>query len=269
MSALPLDGRLAVVTGANHGIGAATAEQLARMGADVLVTYFRLPAQNAGAAPTAYATCRAQDAAAVVRSIEQLRRRCLTMEIDLTDPGSPRQLFDAAERHLGTVSILINNASAWRQDTFAAKTEDPFNRQMSPVSADTFDAQFLVDARAGALLIAELARRLRQRRAGWGRIIALASGSSSGFPNEVSYGAAKAALANYVMSAATELAPDGITANVVYPPVTDTGWVDDEVRHHVGRQGSRVAQPGEVAEVIGWLCTDAARLITGNSIRLR
>ena len=54
-----------------------------------------------------------------------------------------------------------------------------------------------------------------------------------GFPNEVSYGAAKAALENYTMAAAFELAPLGITANVVHPPVTDTGWVTDEVRRHV------------------------------------
>ena len=49
-----------------------------------------------------------------------------------------------------------------------------------------------------------------------------------GFPGEVSYGAAKAALENYTMSASTELAPFGITANVVHPPVTDTGWITDE-----------------------------------------
>ena len=92
-----------------------------------------------------------------------------------------------------------------------------------------------------------------------------------GFPEEVSYGAAKAALENYAMAAALELAPFGITSNVVYPPVTDTGWVTDEVRADVERNPAllHVVPPGEVAEVIVYLCSDAAWLITGNVIHLR
>ena len=88
---------------------------------------------------------------------------------------------------------------------------------------------------------------------------------------EVSYGAAKAALENYTMSASTELAPFGITANVVHPPVTDTGWITDEVRAFVASspEHHHVADPDEVADVIAWLCSDAARLVTGNVIRLR
>src|SRR6204780_5328940 len=61
----------------------------------------------------------------------------------------------------------------------------------------------------------------------WGRIIGLTSGGGLGFPEEVSYGAAKAAQEDYTMSAALELARYGITANMVHPPVTDTGWVTD------------------------------------------
>ncbi len=92
-----------------------------------------------------------------------------------------------------------------------------------------------------------------------------------GFPGEVSYGAAKAALENYTMSASIELAPDRVTANVVYPPVTDTGWITNEVRAFVQVSADHVhiAEPVEVAEVIGWLCTDATHLVTGNIIRLR
>ena len=92
-----------------------------------------------------------------------------------------------------------------------------------------------------------------------------------GFPGEVSYGAAKAALENYTMSASIELAADGVTANVVHPPVTDTGWVTDQVRDLVATSAEHVhvAQPEEVAEVIGWLCTDAARLVSGTRVHLR
>ncbi len=68
-----------------------------------------------------------------------------------------------------------------------------------------------------------------------------------GFPGEVSYGAAKAALENFTMSAATELAEFGITANVVYPPVTDTGWVNEAVRAAVAANPvlHHIAQPAK------------------------
>lgn len=73
------------------------------------------------------------------------------------------------------------------------------------------------------------------------------------------------------MSASVELAPLGITANVVYPPVTDTGWVNDAVREAIAGDPdlTHIAEPEEVAGVIAWLCTDGARLVTGNVIRLR
>ena len=99
----------------------------------------------------------------------------------------------------------------------------------------------------------------------------LTSGGPAGFPSEVSYGAAKAALENYTLAAATELAPFGITANVVHPPVTDTGWVTDDVRAFVAASPDHhhIASPAEVAEIIAWLCSDAARLVTGCTLRLR
>ena len=216
-----------------------------------------------------YVSQRRQDASAVVELIEGHGARCIAIETDLTGPRAPTELFDEAEHTLGPVSILVNNASGWRQDTFSGESDDQLSRPIEAVSAATFDANFAVDAKAGALLIAEFARRHRLSGAGWGRIIGLSSGGPSGFASEVSYGAAKAALENYTMSAATELARDGVTANIVYPPITDTGWVTPEVRRFAAAKGARVAEPAEVAEVVAWLCTDAARLVSGNRIRLR
>ena len=73
------------------------------------------------------------------------------------------------------------------------------------------------------------------------------------------------------MSAAVELAPFGITANMVHPPVTDTGWVTDAVRRAVAASSTlvHIATPAEVAEVIAYLASDAAALITANVITLR
>ncbi len=272
MPDLPLAGRVAVVSGANHGIGAATAAELARLGADVAVTYLAYtPDDHDPGRPDAYRVQREQGAEEVVAAVEAAGRRVVAVEADLTDAGTPARVFAAAEDALGPVSILVNTASGWRQDSFAPDGDDPLGRPHAAVTGDTALPQLLVDARGGALLIAELALSVRRHRLGWGRIVSLTSGGPAGFPGEVSYGAAKAALENYTMSASIELAGDGITANVVYPPVTDTGWVTDEVRAFVAASPDHVhvAEPAEVAAVIGWLCTDAARLLTGNVVRLR
>lgn len=271
MPARALSGRTALVTGANHGIGAATARALARLGADVAVTYLRLAPDDDPGRPPAYALDRGLGGAEVTAAVEAEGVRALAIEADLADPEAPRRVIDRAEAGLGPVSLLVNNASGWRQDTFGARAEDHVGRPTEPVTAATFDAQFHVDARGGALLIAELATRMRGRGQRGGRIVSLTSGGPQGFPGEVSYGAAKAALENYTMAAATELADDGITANVVHPPVTDTGWVTDEVRRFVATSPDHVhvATADEVAEVVAWLCTDAARLVTGTLLRLR
>lgn len=249
------DRHVAIVTGANHGIGAATAQALAAGGCDVLATYLRL--QPDDTAQAAYNEARSAHAAA----LEGSPSRVVTLEADLTDASVIPALFDHAEAELGPVDILVNNASGWRADTFRDGT----------VNASTFERNFTVDARAAALLIAALATRLRARDARWGRIVGLVSGAPSGFPGEVSYGAAKAAQENYVMSAAIELADLGVTANVVHPPVTDTGWITDDVRAVVATSSEHdgIADPDDVAKVIAWLCSDAAGRVSGNVIRMR
>lgn len=264
-------GHVAIVTGANHGIGAATARALADGGAAVLLTYLRTADASHASTPELYRQNRAQSAGVIVDAIVASGGRAIAVEADLTDVAAPATIFDEAERAFGPVDILVNNATGWRQDTFKPATADRFGRPMQSVTAASFDAQFAIDARASALLIAEFARRHIERSAIWGRIIGLTSGGALGFPEEVSYGAAKAALENYTMSAAFELADHGITANIVYPPVTDTGWVTDEVREFVATSPDHfhVSPPEDVAEVIAYLASDAARLITANVIRLR
>jgi 3-oxoacyl-[acyl-carrier protein] reductase len=268
----PSEPRVALVTGANHGIGAATAKALAAQGTAVLCAYYRNERQGGlhdPSLPAAYRATRMARADFVVESIRASGGRAAAVEADLTDATAVPQLFDAAEAQLGPVQILVNNASGWIADTFVPATTDRFGRIQSPVSPRTLDQVLAVDARAAALLIAEFARRHVGRRAGWGRIIGLTSGDDGGFPEEVSYGAAKAAQVNFTLSAAAELAPHGVTANVVHPPITDTGWVDTRTASFARSSGRRVATPKEVAEVIAYLASDASALITGNVIRLR
>ncbi|MEO7979573.1 MAG: SDR family oxidoreductase [Sporichthyaceae bacterium] len=264
-------GHIAIVTGANHGIGAATAVTLARSGVGVVCTYLRLEDPIDAGTPEAYRQRRSQDADLVIAEITAHGGTAIAIEADLSDPATPASLFDAAEEQLGPVDILINNATGWVQDSFTPRDRDRFGRALAPVSPRSWEQQFAVDARAPALMIGEFARRHGDRAAGWGRIIGLTSGGDLGFPEEVSYGAAKAAQTNYTMSAAAELADLGITANMVHPPVTDTGWVTEEVRRAVATSPTHVhvATPQEVAEVIAFLVSDNAQLITGNVITLR
>ena len=266
-----LTGRVALVTGANQGIGAATAVALARCGVAVLLTYKRLdPAEHADdpAFPADYGEARARDASDVVAAIRRDGGRAEAVEADLADPAAPAILFDRAQEAFGPVEILVNNASGWLADTFLPEARDRFGRALRPVDAESYERQFAVDVRAPALLIAEFARRHVRRGASWGRIIGLTSGGPHGFPEEVSYGAAKAAQENYTMSAAAELRRHGVTANVVRPPATDTGWVTPEVEEQVRAAGplGRVGLPEEVAEVILFLASHQARHITGQLI---
>jgi 3-oxoacyl-[acyl-carrier protein] reductase len=263
---------VAIVTGANHGIGAAVTERLAADGAAVVVAFLRSAVTTDPETPEQYHRNRDTDGEAVAERIRAAGGRAIAVEADLLDDRTPTMLFDLAEETFGAVDVLINNATGWAAgDSFTAGVPDAAGRTTTPVTAALIDRTFGVDARAAALMIAEFSRRLLARGGGWGRIVGLTSGGPNGFPGEVTYGAAKYAQENYTMAAATELGRHGVTANVIHPPITDTGWVNDAVREFAATSTEHfhVAEPVEVAGVIAWLCSDEARMVTGNVIRMR
>jgi 3-oxoacyl-[acyl-carrier protein] reductase len=254
--------RVALVTGANHGIGAATARALAKAGCAVFVHFFRFRPIDAPGA-----TQRMQDATQVVNEIRKAGGRAESWEADLAAPANVPALFDRAESALGPVEIVVNNAAVSEHDTFDPRPEarDWAGRITAQITAESHDRHFNVNTRAVALMMAEHARRHSARGGTWGRIINVSTDGSASFPGEVSYGASKYAAESYSRAAAWELGRLGITVNIVSPGPTDTGWITPEMVDGMKRSTplGRVGTPEDIADVIVFLASEQARWITG------
>ena len=250
-----MKGRVALVTGANHGIGEAVAHGLRAEGCAVAITYLR--DEPPAGYPEAYRAAHARGGDEVAEAIVSAGGRAAALEADLADPASAARLFDWAEAELGPVEILVNNADHCRLDTFVAGE--------GQVTAANLDRHYEVNARAPALLMAELARRLR---AGWGRVVNISTDASAGAPNEVSYWATKHMLESLSRSAALELAPLGVNVNTVCPGPTQTGWISPELEQRVLPEMpfGRLGEPEDVADVVVFLCSEQARWLTGQTL---
>ncbi|MHB8377215.1 MAG: SDR family NAD(P)-dependent oxidoreductase [Dehalococcoidia bacterium] len=250
-----MHGRTVLVTGANHGIGACTAETFAAQGAQVFLTYYGHPA-----------------AAAVIDGIRARGGKADAFSADLADPVNVPLLFERAESTFGPIEVLVNNAAASAGDTFDPRPNavDWGGRPTDFVTAESHDAHVAVNSRAVALTMAEFARRHVARRARWGRIINVSTDGSPGFAGEVSYGASKSALESYSRAAAKELATYGITVNIVSPGATDTGWITPDMARGIvptiplGRLG----EPQDSADVIVFLASEQARWLTGQTLHV-
>jgi len=279
-----LQDKVVLVTGANNpfGIGAAIAEAFATQGASVFITYLRQQLEEFGIdAVTAadsttpgelfYRTRNADAPSAVLERLRAHASRVGSAEIDLADPESIPGLFDRVEETLGPVDILVNNAAHSVTDSFIpfpSSSEDWAGRMRSQVDASSHDRHFAVNSRAVVLLMAEYARRHVGRGAVWGRVVNVSTDGADCFPEEVSYGASKAALESYSRSAAVELGPYGITVNVVAPGPIQTGWIPAEAEQPIVEDIplGRLGRPDDIADVVVFLASEQARWITGQRI---
>ena len=235
-----LDGSTALVTGASRGIGAAVARALDRAGARVALTA---------------RTRSALDAVA-----ETLTNEPVVVEADLSEATAPSAVAAAAVAALGGVDILVNNAAVAVRAPAAA------------LDAGTVDRLYAVNVRAPLLLVAALVPGMVER--GRGSIVNLSSVSGVvGTPQRAAYAATKGAIDAATRSLAIELGPAGIRVNAVAPGVVDTDlWARNKavpgVVERVEQQTPlrRWASPEDVADVVVFLASDAARFVTGETV---
>ncbi len=278
--------RVVIITGANnpHGIGAATVRAFAAQGSRVFLHYRKQTGTRAQHEAEVDATSpglsfyhlqQTKSADEVLAAARKVGADAHAWEGDLSEASLVRQLFDQAERLLGPVEVLVNNAAYWEADTFVPPGAELNNKLVElwtdrpqSITAAVFDRVFVVNTRAAALMMAEFARRHIERGAQWGRIVNVSTAGAGRFPSEITYGASKFALESYTRSAAAELGKFGINVNVISLGPVQTGWITPELERAIlptiplGRIGS----PEDVADVVVFLASDQARWITGQKI---
>ncbi|MEW6706133.1 MAG: SDR family NAD(P)-dependent oxidoreductase [Pseudomonadota bacterium] len=251
MSAPPLQGRHALVTGAGSGIGAAIAQALAAAGAVLTLAGRRLPL------------------------LQQVRERlpgpaahgCVA--VDVTDEAAVQAAVAAAAHERGPVTLLVNNAGQAESRPFAR--------------TDAAHWRAMLDVNLMGCVHASRAALPGLLQAGGGRIVNVASTAGlKGYAYVSAYCAAKHAMVGFTRALALELAQKGVTVNAVCPGYTDTPLLQGAVHNIVRKTGldaeaarrtlaehnpqGRLVQPQEVAQTVLWLCAPGSEAVTGQSI---
>jgi NAD(P)-dependent dehydrogenase (short-subunit alcohol dehydrogenase family) len=233
-----LEGKTALVTGGSRGIGAAIATQLAERGATVALTYV-----NGGA-----------QADSVVRAIESRGGKAIAIRADNRDAQAIEAAVTKVAEAFGRVDILVNNAGIFHVGP------------VETLTVDDFDATMAINVRAAFVA----SRAVLPVMPDGGRIISIGSNLAVRVPQAglSLYTTSKAALAALTQALARELGLRRITVNVVHPGSTHTDMNPADGPHSAGQKALMAnplgfADPGEIAEVVAYLASPAARSVTG------
>lgn len=233
-----LTGRVALVTGASRGIGAAIALLLAEAGADVAINYRE----------------RAREAESVCAAIQALGRRTTAAAADVSDAAAVQAMVQATTEALGPPDILVNNAGI------------ALIRGIDDLTEEDFDQTIAVNLKSVFLCTQAVLPHMREQ--GWGRIVNISSGAARGAGGVgLHYNASKAGMEGMTRGYAARLVKQGITVNAVAPSLIET----DMVRAGLASSPSRIplgrfGHSDEVAQVVLMLVGNA--YMTGQTIAL-
>ena len=240
-----LRGRIALVTGAQQGIGCGIALAFAREGADVAVNYL-------------------DDRAAAEKVMQEVRAaggRAVLVQADVARPADAQRMVAQVQSELGGLDVLVNNAGVYPRVPFLEMRETDWDHV---VDVNLKGGFFCAQAAARAMVAA--GRR--------GSIINMASQAVRGAVRGVHYSASKGGVVAMTRATALELAPHGIHVNAIAPGLTDTaqpryGNNEEELAAMASAVPlGRMAQPDDIAAVAVFLASDDARHITGQTVHV-
>lgn len=240
---MSLEGKVALVTGASRGIGAAIAKSLAEQGAMVIGT----ATSDSGA-----------DAISQRFADQNLNGKGFRLQVN--EEGTIDALIKEITAEFGAPTILINNAGITRDNLLLRMKDDEW--------------QDVIDTNLNAVFKVTKACLRGMTKARWGRVVNISSVvGSMGNPGQANYAATKAAVAGFARSLGKEIAARGITVNTVAPGFIETDMtaaLDDSQRDLMlsAVPMSRLGAPEEIASVVGFLCSDGAAYVTGETVHV-